>query len=158
MDLKGLRDEDLISLRADVEQEMRSRGLSSSVGEIGEAVAIKYFNKTPGLSNLKAAPHGTKNIDALSRSGDRYSIKTIQKAHKTGTVYPDSENPDRQLFEYLLVVKLDPGFNLEAIYRLSWEQFLKIRAWDRRMNAWYMPVSKKHLESGECVFIREVGA
>ncbi len=122
------------------------------MGEIGEAVAIKHFNSTPGLSNLKAAPTGTKNVDALSRNGDRYSIKTIQKAKKTGTVYPDTQNPDRQLFEYLLIVRLRPDFSLEALYQFSWEQFLKIRAWDKRMNAWYVPVSKNRLDIGQCLY------
>jgi hypothetical protein len=65
------------------------------------------------------------------------------------------DNPDKQLFEYLLLVRLDPVFNLEAIYRFSWEQFLKIRAWDKRMNAWYMPVSLQRLERGECLFIKD---
>jgi hypothetical protein len=157
MELDKLRDDELISLRVDIEREIRSRGISYSVGEIGESIAIKYFNETPGLSNLIAALHGTKNIDATSRNGDRYSIKTIQKAKKTGTVYPDRENPDRQLFEYMLVVKLGHDLSLEAIYRFSWEQFLEIRAWDKRMNAWYIPASLRRLELGECLFIKDTG-
>jgi hypothetical protein len=157
MELDILSDDELILLRVDVEQEMRSRKLSYSVGEIGESAAIKYFTETPGLSNLKAAPHGTKNIDAISRNGDRYSIKTIQRAKKTGTVYPDRENPDKQLFEYLLLIRLSPSFDLEAIYRFTWEQFLKVRAWDKRMNAWYLPVSQQRLELGECIYVREPG-
>jgi hypothetical protein len=43
MDLDKLKDNELIALRVDVEQEMRSRGISYSVGEIGESVAIKFF-------------------------------------------------------------------------------------------------------------------
>jgi len=69
--------------------------------------------------------------------------KNNSKSKKTGTVYPDTQNPDRQLFEFLLIVKLSPDFNLEALYQFSWDQFLKVRAWDKRMNAWYVPTSKK---------------
>jgi len=157
MNIKLLKDDELISLRVEVEREMRSRGIRFSGWEIGEALAIKYFTSTPGLSNLKDAPTGTKNVDALSRNGDRYSIKTIQKAKKTGTVYPDTQNPDRQLFEFLLIVKLSPDFNLEALYQFSWDQFLKVRAWDKRMNAWYVPTSKKRLELGKCLFNKDTG-
>jgi hypothetical protein len=157
MELDQLSDDELILLRVDVEREMRSRGLSYTVGEIGESAAIKFFTETPGLSNLSTASHGTKNIDAISRNGERYSIKTILRAKKTGTVYPDRDNPDKQLFEYLLLVRLSPNFDLEAIYRFSWEQFLMVRAWDKRMNAWYMPVSQNRLEQGECLYIREAG-
>ena len=152
MELNNLKDDELITLRVEVEREMRSRGLSYSVGEIGESVAIKFFKETPGLSNLNAAQHGTKNVDANSRNGERYSIKTIQKAKKTGTVYPDTQNPDRQLFEYLLIVKLSPDLSLEALYQFSWEQFLQVRAWDKRMNAWYVPVSKNRLQLGTCLY------
>src|SRR5437773_9811933 len=74
-DLQLVSDNELISLRARVETEMRRRSISFSVGDIGEQLAIDYFNATRGLPNLMRAPRGTKNIDALSRDGDRYSIK-----------------------------------------------------------------------------------
>ncbi len=155
MDITTLNDDVLISLRIEVEREMRTRGLSFSVGEIGEAAAINYFRNTPGLSNLTASAPGSKNVDALSRNGERFSIKTIQKGSKTGTIYPDEQNPDKQLFEYLLIVILAPDYTLNALYQFSWEQFLQIRAWDKRMNAWYVPTSKKRLEVGKCLCFKE---
>ena len=84
-----LRDEDLIKLRAAVQIEMTRRKLPFSIGDIGEELAIRHYSKTANLPNLQRAPLGTKNVDALSRNGDRYSIKTILSAKKTGTVYPD---------------------------------------------------------------------
>ena len=101
-ELAALNDADLLQLRLRVDSEMRKRGIAYSVGEIGERAAVDHFRITPGLPNLQHAPTGTKNVDALSRSGDRYSIKTLWKGKKTGTVYPDAEDPDKQLFEYLL--------------------------------------------------------
>jgi hypothetical protein len=133
---------------------MHSRGISFSVGEIGEKIAIDYFKSTPGLSNLIAAPTGAKNVDALSRNGERYSIKTIKKGKKTGTIYPDDQDPDKQLFEYLLIVKLHSDFTLDALYQFSWKQFLKVRSWDKRMNAWYVSLSKNSIDKGDCLFIK----
>jgi len=155
INLSTLSSDELINLRIAVEKEMRSRSISFSVGEIGEAVAINYFRNTAGLSNLTASAPGSKNVDALSRNGDRYSIKTVQRGSKTGTVYPDEQNPDKQLFEYLLITKLAPDFTLEALYQFSWEQFLQIRAWDKRMNAWYVPISKSRLKIGMCLYIKQ---
>ena len=143
--LDALSDEELIRLRAALEVEMRKRGVAFSIGDIGEKLAIDYFNSTSGLPNLKAAPAGTKNVDALSRNGERYSIKTQWKAKKTGTIYPDDSNKNKQLFEYLLIVHLDDELALKAIYEFSWEQFVKVRSWDKRMNAWYVGCSKKNL-------------
>lgn len=152
MDLSKLNTEDLIAMRIRIEVEMQSRGISFSVGEFGERLSIEYFNSTPGLSNLMAAPPGAKNVDALSRSGDRYSIKTVLKAKKTGTVYPDTEYSDKRLFEFLLLVRLMPNYTLQSIYRFTWEQFVEARAWDKRMNAWYVPVSKSRLRGIECIY------
>ena len=154
MDVKSLNADELISLRIKVERELKSRGIRFSVGEIAEKLAIEYFNSTPGLPNLLAATTGTKNVDANSRNGERYSIKAIQIGKKTGTIYPDEEDRDKQLFEYLLIVKLSSDFTLEALYQFSWKQFVEIRAWDRRMNAWYVPISKNRLELGKCLFAK----
>jgi len=155
MDIKSLADSELMILRLEIEKEMISRSLPFSVGEFGEKEVIKHFNNTPGLPNLLAAPPGAKNVDAISREGDRYSIKSVLKAKKTGTIYPDTQNPNKQLFEFILVVMLSPEFQLDAIYRLSWDQFTNARAWDKRMNAWYIPVSRTRLNSTECIYKRD---
>ena len=49
---------------------------------------------TPGRPNVQTAPTGTQNVDALSWRGDRYSIKGVLDRHKTGTIYPDSDERD----------------------------------------------------------------
>lgn len=151
-DLSRLDNEELFVLRAKLDAEFSKRGVSSNVGDLGEKLAITHFNMTPGLPNLLKASTGSKNVDALSRDGDRYSIKAYQKAKKTGTVYPDSNNKDKQLFEYLLVVQLDENYKLKALYRYSWKQFIAIRAWDKRMNAWYIPLSNKSLQIAESIY------
>jgi len=90
----------------------------------------------------------TKNIDAISTDGDRYSIKCIT-GKTTGVFYgipKPGEVPDdqiRQSFEYLIIVILNSDFELEKILELDWETFLKYRKWHSRMNACNLTVSKK---------------
>src|SRR5580658_9294386 len=120
-ELGKLSDEKLIRLRARIDTEIRKRGLKFSVGEIGESLAIAHFNATKNLPKLLRAPRGTKNVDALSREGERYSIKTVMDAKKTGTIYPDATDRHKQLFEHLLIVRLSQALEVEAIYRLSWD-------------------------------------
>jgi len=155
-DLKKLNDEELVILRANIETELNKRGISFKVGEVGEKLVISFFNSKPGLPNLLQAPVGAKNVDALSRDGERYSIKTFMKAKKTGTVYPDEKDRDKQLFEYLVVAKLDTNYQLFAIYRYPWDDFIRLRAWDRRMNAWYLPLSKKNLDTAEIILNKDM--
>lgn len=144
-DIKSMSDEELIRYRAALEVEMRHRGVAFSIGDIGEKLAIDYFNRTPGLPNLLRAPAGTKNVDALSRNGDRYSIKTIWHAKKTSTIYPDPNDKEKQLFEFLLIAQLNDDLTLKSIHQFSWHEFTEVRSWDSRMSAWYISCSKKNL-------------
>lgn len=140
-----LTDSDLVRLRAALDVEMRKRDIAFTIGQMGEQLAIDFFNRTAGNPNLILAPAGTANVDALSRRGERYSIKTICNAKKTGTVYPDPTDRDKQLFEYLLVVKMRADWTLEAIYEFDWKTFVRHRKWDKRMNAWYLGAAKTTL-------------
>jgi hypothetical protein len=143
--LANLEDFDLIKLRAALDVEMKRRKIAISVGAMAEELAIQFFNRTSGCPNLLAAPTGTANVDALSRKGERYSIKGICNAKKTGTIYPDADDPKKQLFEYLLIVKMSRDWSLEAIYEFNWQAFCERRSWDKRMNAWYVGASNKTL-------------
>lgn len=143
--LKTMSENQLVRLRAELEMEMKRRGIAFSVGNIGEELILQHFNATPGLPNLQLAPPGTKNVDALSRNGDRYSIKTLWNAKKTGTIYPDPQDPDKRLFEVLLIAHLNDDLSLRSIHEFTWDQFVEWRHWDKRMSAWYVGCSRKTL-------------
>jgi hypothetical protein len=150
--LPNMANEELVLLRACLRAEMRKRGIADSVGVVGEQLAIEHFRKTSGLPKLQMAPRGTKNVDALSRDGDRFSIKTICDGSKTGTIYPEVDDLKKQLFEYILIVKLSEDWSLESIHQLTWARFVKARSWDKRMNAWYVAFTKRALALGVEVF------
>ena len=150
--LAGLSDEELLLLRANLRVEMRKRGIADSVGAVGEQLAIEHFRKMSGLPKLQLAPRGTKNVDALSRNGDRFSIKTICEGSKTGTIYPEPDDRDKQLFEYVLIVKLAEDWTLESIHQLPWVDFVKVRSWDKRMNAWYVAFCARTLAAATTIF------
>lgn len=152
MQVSKFADDEILQLRAALDVEMRKRGIAFTVGEVGEQLAVEFFKATAGLPNLQHAPTGTKNVDALSRNGDRYSIKTICKGKKTGTVYPDAKDADKQLFEYLLIVHLSDEWTLKSIHQLPWDSFLKARSWDKRMNAWYVSISGRALAEATVIF------
>jgi hypothetical protein len=154
--IKAMSDEDLVRWRAALEVEMRHRGLGFSVGEIGETLVIGFFNATPGLPNLLRAPAGTKNVDALSRNGDRYSIKAVWKARKTSTIYPDDQDREKQLFEFLLIAQLNDDLTLKSIHEFSWRQFVDIRSWDKRMSAWYVGYARKTLSQARLIIAETI--
>jgi hypothetical protein len=147
-----MADEDLFRLSVQLQREMKRRQLPITNGGVAEQLAIRYFNATRGLPKLQEARAGTANVDANSDRGERYSIKCIQHGRKTGTIYPDRANPDKRLFEYLLVVRLDEDWMLKAIYEFDWNLFVKLRSWDIRMNAWYIGGSLKTLSQGRLIY------
>lgn len=118
------------------------------VGERGEFLAIEIYNNTPNLPGLQAAPEGTQNVDAISRKGERYSIKTITEPGKTTGVFYGCGNIDdkdlpSQKFEYVLIVIIDKDFQLKNIYEINWKQFLDNKKWHSTMKAWNLSVTQK---------------
>ena len=121
MDLNQLTVSELVALYGDIIQELKEKGVIRSknvVGDIGEYLAIDYYCKTPGLPRLQFAPPSTENIDAISTKGERYSIKSTTSS-TTGVFYgvntPENATPQKQLFEYVIIVVLNDSYQLEKI-------------------------------------------
>ena len=111
--LSSLNDEALVGSYGQLIKELRGRGIVTNknvTGELGEHMVIDRYSITPGLPKLRRAPAGTKNVDALSSRGDRYSIKTVT-SKTTGSFYDlepkGSTLRDTPVFEYLVVAVLD---------------------------------------------------
>lgn len=100
----------------------------------------------------------TKNIDAISVHGERYSIKSTT-SNTTGVFYglnaQDSNEVDTQKFEYVVVVKFDEDYNLVRINELTWEMFIKYKRWHSRMRAWNLSITKDLLENSRTIYFRD---
>ena len=60
IDLKTINDIKLLALRAEIDREARSRGLSFNVGEVGEKLVVGIFKERPDLPVQVHAPRGKK--------------------------------------------------------------------------------------------------
>ena len=70
MDLTALNTAEIVSLYCKVIKELKVRDVirtNNVIGDLGEYLAVEYYNNTAGLPTLAAAPIGTENIDAISR-------------------------------------------------------------------------------------------
>lgn len=148
MDLSKFKDNEIIDIYSKTIKELKNRGIirtKNVLGEIGEYLAIEHYNKTPGLPNLQKAPIGTENIDAISRQGQRYSIKSTS-SNTTGVFYglepKDSLIKDTQKFEFIIICCFDDDVKLTSIYEITWDQFLVLKHWHSRMKAWNLVVTK----------------
>ncbi len=151
--------QNLIRLYSQVVSELKQRNVVRSkniVGDLGENLAIEFYNSTPGLPNLQAAPASTQNIDAISKNGERYSIKTTT-SKTTGVFYglPPSGTSEGELlpkFEYVIVVRMNADYELLGIYELTWKQFMKFKRWHSRMNAWNLSITREVLAESKKIF------
>lgn len=158
MDLSKMNNADIVRLYSDAIKELKQRGIlrtNNVIGDLGEYLAIETFSRIPGLPKLQAAPVGTQNIDAISRMGDRYSIKSTSGT-TTGVFYglepKGSQIPDTQKFEYVLICKFDENCALEAIYQITWTQFLQHKHWHSRMQAWNLTLSKALIADATVIY------
>lgn len=146
--VEDLSSEDLWRVFSLSKNELRQKGLvrtNNITGERGEFLAEQIYNETPGLSNLQKAPEGTQNVDALSRKGERYSIKTITLPGKTTGVFYGIEKDDKapeKKFEYVIIVLLDKYLDPVNLYQLTWNNFLKHKKWHSRMRAFNLSITK----------------
>jgi len=159
-DLKNLSDEalmQLISPSSDVVKELKNRKIirtKNIVGEIGEYYAIKFYNKLKNLPNLTLAPPGVKNIDALSIDGEIYSIKCISSlSGTTGSFWdPESIEKNNQKFHFLIIVILDENYGVEKILELTWEDFMKYKKYNKRMNNYNISITKTIINQVKIIY------
>lgn len=153
-----LNDSELVNSYGELLSEMRKRGIIRSkkfTGDLGEFIAIDYYSKTKGLPKLQFAPPSTKNIDAISVAGDRYSIKTTT-THTTGVFYgleKDAAMKDtRQIFEYLIIVKLGDDYSAELILEVDWPTFFKYKHWHSRIKAYNIILTNELIKESKIIF------
>ncbi|WP_313886369.1 DUF6998 domain-containing protein [Bacillus thuringiensis] len=125
------------------------------VGDMGETMAINHYNNSPLLPNLHAVEIGAKNIDAVSDTNERYSIKST-RTNMTGVFHglndPDSDIPQEQLFEYVIVMALNGDVTPKAIYELNWEAFLSLKKWNSSKRTWYLTISNELKRKSKIIY------
>lgn len=158
MDLAVLSTAEIVSLYCDTIKELKARSVirtNNVIGDLGEYLAIEYYNNTAGLPTLAAAPIGTENIDAISRKGDRYSIKSTSR-NVTGVFYGLEPNgssvKDKQKFEYVIICKFSDDYELEEILEMDWDTFLRHKRWNSRIKAWNLSLTKEVCADCKVVF------
>jgi hypothetical protein len=158
--LESLDDDSLWEAYSEVVGNLKKRNLIRSkniTGDRGEDIVVKFYNSTPNEPKLQLAPEGTQNVDAISRKGERYSIKTIGYPNTTTGVFyglnpPEIKSDENKKFEYLVVVVIDESFRPLQIFECSWDVFLKYKKWHKTMKAWNISLTKEFKKECRVIF------
>ena len=161
MDFSKYSGMELIRIYGELLSKMREDELIRSknvTGDLGEYIVIDYYTKTKGLPKLQFAPPSTKNIDAISVNGERYSIKCTT-TNTTGAFYGINKDADiasiKPLFEYVVVIKLDKNYQPEFILELNWEIFFKHKHWHSRIGAYNLVITNSLIVDGKMVYKKD---
>jgi len=145
MDITNLNDEELVNLYPSLLQELKNRKIirtNNLIGELGEYIAVNHYNKDPSLPNLIFTQKSSKNIDAVSNKGERYSVKATS-GNITGVFSSiPLEDDGVTYFEYLVIVIFNKeDYSLKEIYELNWKEFLHYRKKKPPENKWNIRIS-----------------
>lgn len=157
MDFSKCSEMELVQMYGERIEQMRVKNIIRSknvTGDLGEYLVIEHYTATKGLPKLQFAPPSTKNIDAISVDGDRYSIKTIT-TNATGAfcgLVKDADPNMRPMFEYVVIVKLDEKYQPELILELDWDTFFQHKHWHSRINAYNLLLTKSLINDGRIIF------
>jgi hypothetical protein len=156
--LQNIKELELISLYGKVVKELRNREIirtKNIVGDLGERFAIDYYTQSSQLENLSATAPSNQDIDAIGENGNEYAIKSTT-GNLTGVFrglpQKNSNAQPKKLFDFLLIVKFSDSYEVETIYELTWQQFLKHKKWHSRMEAWNISVNKEMKDDAKMVY------
>lgn len=150
--------EEIIYLYWKIIKELKARWIvrtKNLLGDLWEYLTLSHYNNTPWLPNLQLAPAWTHNIDAISRNGERYSIKSI--TGKTTWVFyglndRNVETKEKQLFEYVVIVMFWDDYILDRILEIDWITFIELKKWHSTMRGWNISVTKALLEKSKIIY------
>ena len=110
---------------------------------------------------------------SAAESGERTKITVLLRASETSAKYimlkklltefseangleePESDVPDRQKFEYVIVCKFDDDDELQTVLEMDWDTFLRNKRWHSRMHAWNLSLTKKLCQQCKIVYKKE---
>jgi hypothetical protein len=117
------------------------------VGDLGEFIAINYYNNKQDLPNLVLADTNETAFDAYQQENQnvKFTIKSTSR-NMTGIFWglehKYSEIVDAQIFDYVIIVKFGANYQLEHIYQIDWQTFLDVKTWHSTTKAWTIKLTR----------------
>lgn len=150
-----LSNAELIDLYPSLLNELKARNIirtNNLIGELGEHLAANIYQSNPKLPKLQLNLKSTKNIDATSHKGERYAIKATS-GNATGVFASLPTGDDKKIyFEYLIIVCFNKDITLNAIYELTWDQFIRHRKIKLPENKWNLRITNAVKEVAKRIF------
>jgi hypothetical protein len=150
---QSISDEEIVRAFAALMAAMRRRGIvrtKNVTGDLGERYAEFIYRDRPDLPSIVLENTNTPDVDALSETRARYSIKAASPGTTRTSAFhlPYEHHPDQPSFDHLIVVLVDESLQPAEAYEFTWAQFWELKQWSKRQKAWFMPLTRKALSRG----------
>ncbi len=154
---KDISDEEIISAFATVMAAMTHRKIirtKNVVGDLGERYVELIYKTHSPRGPLMLLDTNRTNVDAKDSAGAFYSIKAASTSTtRTSALHLEKDHQeDNRAFDYLIVVRVNSMLQATDVFEFTWDIFWKTKQWNVRQKAWFLPLSKKALKLGTCVF------
>ena len=105
-------------------------------------------------TNIVASSVCFKNGFPYKQGYRKYSIKTVSGKNKTtGSFWnPELIDNNHKTFDYLIICMLNDDYGLNMILELSWDDFIKYKKFNKRMNNYQVTITKKMIEDVRVVY------
>ena len=71
----------------------------------------------------------------------------------TGSFWnPESINDNKKTFDYLIICILNDDYGLDMILELSWEDFMKYKNYNKRMNNYQITITQRLIRDVEIIY------
>jgi hypothetical protein len=132
--IKQLKSNELLSLYADIMEELRRRGVVRSsnnpVADFAENLAAKALG-------LKKAKLSTKGFDAVDQEGRTYEVKSRRMTEHTKSRQLSAiRKLEEHSFDFLVGVLFNPDFSVSRACLVPYEVVKGIAVYRSHTNAW----------------------
>jgi hypothetical protein len=136
--LSTMRNHEILSLFADIIEELARRGVTRSknnpVADYAEHLVCKAFALTP-------AEKSTKGYDATDSAGKKYEIKSRRKSVRSNpTRFSAIRDLQHRHFDFLVAVLFSQDFAVMRAALIPYDRVLKLTFLQEHVNGWILPV------------------
>lgn len=133
-----MRNHEILSLFADIIEELGRRGLTRSknnpVADYAEHLACKAFALIP-------AGKSTKGYDGTDSAGKKYEIKSRQKSARSNpTHFSAFRDLQHRYFDFLVAVLFSQDFAVLRAALIPYHRVLTLSFYQEHVNGWILPV------------------
>ncbi len=153
MNLKELKNIELVKLHCQVVDELISRGVAQTRNQPVSEYAKWLIIQKLKLTDVK---NPNEKFDGLDQNGNRYLIRSRQKNDSQNVQFGIIRNLDARNFDYLIAITFDNNVALKEAYIIPYDTLVKSIRKNDYQNGHTLNLNKLNLSDPQITDIRAI--